>query len=62
MGLCLSAFPAIFSQWLLLKDTTPNYSGGTAPAFNRIPFTNRSIFNFQKSPKNNLVNIIMNQV
>ena len=37
-----------FCQWLPLKDTTPIYSGGTAPVFNWIPFTSRWIFSCQR--------------
>jgi len=34
-----------------IKDTTPIYSGDTAPAFNWIPFSERWVFNFQVNIK-----------
>jgi hypothetical protein len=44
------AFPA-FLPVAAIKDTTPTYSGGTAPAFNWIPFSERWVFDFQVNVK-----------
>jgi len=48
-GTLLFAFPANTCQWLNKKSTTPDYSGGTVPDFDWIPFTDIRLFTFQKN-------------